>query len=77
MQMGPEHGQAFSWQIHVETVECPPLYTLHVCHVNPLLTAMGAPVIAPLVDRDYGLRDVTIADPNGFGVRFGTRIAKR
>lgn len=35
MQMCPEHGQAFSWQLHVETVECPPLYTLHVCHVNP------------------------------------------
>src|SRR2546429_6190886 len=73
----PEHGQAFSWQLHVETVEYPPLYRLHVCHVNRPLTAIGDPVIAPLADRDYGLRDLTIADPNGFSVRFGTRIAKR
>ena len=26
---------------------------------------------------DYGLRDFTIADPDGFGVRFGTRIEAR
>jgi hypothetical protein len=55
----------------------PTAVTLHVCHVNPSLTAMGAPVIAPLADRDYGLRDLTIADPNGFGVRFDTKIVKR
>ncbi len=35
---------------------------------------MGARVLAPIADRDYGLRDFTIADPDGFGVRFGTRI---
>lgn len=35
---------------------------------------IGAPVIKPLADRDYGLRDFTIADPNGFGLRFGTRL---
>jgi hypothetical protein len=31
-------------------------------------------VLAPIADREYGLRDFTIADPDGFGVRFGTRI---
>ena len=38
---------------------------------------LGAPVIKPLADRDYGLRDFTIADPDGFGLRFGTRLAAR
>jgi len=36
--------------------------------------AMGARVLAPIADRDYGLRDFTIMDPDGFGVRFGTRL---
>ena len=30
----------------------------------------GAPVVIPIADRYYGLRDFTIADPDGFGVRF-------
>ena len=30
------------------------------------------PIIAPIADRSYGLRDFTIADPDGFGVRFGS-----
>jgi catechol 2,3-dioxygenase-like lactoylglutathione lyase family enzyme len=34
--------------------------------------ALGARVVEPIGDRDYGLRDFTIADPDGFGVRFGT-----
>jgi catechol 2,3-dioxygenase-like lactoylglutathione lyase family enzyme len=37
-------------------------------------TGMGARVLAPIADRDYGLRDFTIADPDGFGIRFATRI---
>jgi catechol 2,3-dioxygenase-like lactoylglutathione lyase family enzyme len=37
-------------------------------------TAIGARVLAPIADRDYGLRDFTIADPDGFGIRFATRI---
>ena len=35
---------------------------------------IGAEVVAPLADRDYGLRDFTIADPDGFGVRFASRL---
>ncbi len=34
----------------------------------------GADVLAPIEDRDYGLRDFTILDPDRFGVRFGTRF---
>ena len=37
-------------------------------------TTMGARVLAPISDRDYGLRDFTIADPDGFGIRFASRI---
>ena len=36
--------------------------------------AMGAQVLAPIADRDYGLRDFTILDPDGFGLRFGSRL---
>ncbi len=35
---------------------------------------LGATVIKPIADRYYGLRDFTIADPDGFGLRFGTRL---
>ena len=34
---------------------------------------IGAPVLNSIADRTYGLRDFTVADPDGFGVRFGTR----
>ncbi|MDQ5858362.1 MAG: VOC family protein [Acidobacteriota bacterium] len=33
---------------------------------------MGARVVAPIGDRDYGLRDFTIVDPDGFGLRFAS-----
>ena len=34
--------------------------------------AAGAEVLAPIADREYALRDFTILDPDGFGIRFGT-----
>jgi uncharacterized glyoxalase superfamily protein PhnB len=37
-------------------------------------TGMGARVLAPIADRSYGLRDFTIADLDGFGIRFASRI---
>jgi catechol 2,3-dioxygenase-like lactoylglutathione lyase family enzyme len=37
-------------------------------------TRIGARVLAPIADRYYGLRDFTIADPDGFGIRFASRI---
>jgi len=36
-------------------------------------TERGLRIVAPIADRSYGLRDFTIADPDGFGVRFATR----
>ena len=40
-----------------------------------LANEAGSPILNPIADRTYGLRDFTIADPDGFGVRFGTRIS--
>src|SRR5919108_3875103 len=37
-----------------------------------LANDIGAQVIVPIADRSYGLRDFTIADPDGFGVRFAS-----
>ena len=37
--------------------------------------AAGAIVIAAIADRPYGLRDFTVRDPDGFGVRFATRTS--
>jgi len=35
---------------------------------------IGARIVLPIGDRYYGLRDFTIADPDGFGVRFATLL---
>ena len=35
---------------------------------------IGAQIILPLGDRYYGLRDFTLADPDGFGVRFASML---
>ena len=39
-----------------------------------LANQIGAQIIIPLADRYYGLRDFTIADPDGFGVRFASLL---
>ena len=41
-----------------------------------LANEIGAPVIVPIADRYYGLRDFVIADPDGFGVRFASPLQK-
>jgi catechol 2,3-dioxygenase-like lactoylglutathione lyase family enzyme len=35
---------------------------------------IGAEVFQPIADRPYGLRDFTILDPDGFGLRFASRL---
>jgi catechol 2,3-dioxygenase-like lactoylglutathione lyase family enzyme len=42
-----------------------------------LANEIGAPVIAPIADRYYGLRDFVVADPDGFGVRFASILQSR
>jgi catechol 2,3-dioxygenase-like lactoylglutathione lyase family enzyme len=39
-----------------------------------LASEVGAPVVIPIGDRYYGLRDFTVSDPDGFGVRFATLL---
>ena len=36
---------------------------------------IGARVVIPIGDRYYGLGDFTIADPDGFGVRFASLLS--
>jgi catechol 2,3-dioxygenase-like lactoylglutathione lyase family enzyme len=35
---------------------------------------MGVPIKVPIADRYYGLRDFIIVDPDGFGIRFASRL---
>ena len=38
------------------------------------INAKGIKVFQEISDRYYGLRDFTILDPDGFGLRFGTNL---
>ena len=42
-----------------------------------LANELGAPIVLPIADRYYGLRDFTIADPDGFGIRFASQLPRR
>jgi len=42
-----------------------------------LANEIGARIVAPIADRYYGLRDFTIADPDGVGVRFASASKER
>jgi hypothetical protein len=33
---------------------------------------IGAQIVVAVGDRYYGLRDFTLADPDGFGIRFAS-----
>jgi catechol 2,3-dioxygenase-like lactoylglutathione lyase family enzyme len=35
---------------------------------------LGMPVERPIGNRDYGLRDFTVLDPDGFGLRFASTL---
>jgi len=39
-----------------------------------LVNEIKAQIIVPIADRYYRLRDFTIADPDGFGVRFASAL---
>jgi catechol 2,3-dioxygenase-like lactoylglutathione lyase family enzyme len=67
--------------VHVEGVAPPAFPTANVRVMVPdvdrrwkLANDIGAPVVVPIGDRYYGLRDFTIADPDGFGIRFASRL---
>lgn len=42
-----------------------------------LVQTLGVEVERPIGDRYYGLRDFTIRDPDGFGIRFGSEIVRK
>lgn len=48
----------------------------NVDHYWELCQKIGAQVIRPIENRYYGLRDFTIAGPDGMGIRFATRISE-
>ena len=39
-----------------------------------LAGALRLPMLVPIADRHYGLRDFTLADPDGFGIRFASLL---
>lgn len=48
----------------------------NVDHYWGLSQKLGIPATRPIEDRYYGLRDFTIAGPDGMGLRFATRISE-
>jgi catechol 2,3-dioxygenase-like lactoylglutathione lyase family enzyme len=75
---------AFRGVYHGELPAPPPLPVANVRVMVPrvddywrLANEIGARIVVPLADRYYGLRDFTIADPDGFGVRFATTLETR
>lgn len=52
------------------------IITADVDTVWALTQSLGLPVEQPIGDRYYGLRDFTVLDPDGFGLRFATIIAE-
>ena len=47
----------------------------YVCSDQRGVNDMGASVMVPIGDRYYGLRDFTISNPDGFGIRFASVLA--
>jgi catechol 2,3-dioxygenase-like lactoylglutathione lyase family enzyme len=68
----------------IEPEELPPLPKFPLANLRVMVpnvdyywrlaNEIGALVLIPVSDRYYGLRDFTIADPDGFGVRFATLL---
>ena len=68
----------------IELVELPPVPHFPLANIRVMVpnvddcwrvaNQIGARVTVPICDRYYGLRDFTIADPDGFGIRFATLL---
>ena len=75
---------AFDVAEPVELSESPPFPPANVRVMVPnvddlwvLANDLGARIVVPIGDRYYGLRDFTVADPDGFGIRFATLSRQR
>ena len=68
-----------------EVKDCPPPPERNIGNIRimvpdvdrywELALKLKARVIRPIKDSYYGLRDFTIAGPDGLGLRFATRLA--
>lgn len=47
------------------------LYVDDVVRTHSDLLRRGANIIQPLIDATYGIRELTVEDPNGFRLPFG------
>jgi catechol 2,3-dioxygenase-like lactoylglutathione lyase family enzyme len=72
-------ASAFQGVDHIELTTPPQFPLANVRVMVPrvdeywqLAWELGARIIVPIADRYYGLRDFTISDPDGFGVRFAS-----
>jgi len=50
------------------------ILTADVDRIWATVQALDLPVERPVADRDYGLRDFTVRDPDGFELRFATPL---
>ena len=83
-----QHFAQLSWEDHHffldEQSGLPPAADLPQVNVRVLVPdvdsywqvakQMGVKIISPMADRNYGLRDFIVSDPDGFGVRFATPL---
>ena len=68
--------------VEVAKIELPPPSKFPLANIRVMVpnvddhwraaNEIGARVVVPIGDRYYGLRDFTVADPDGFGVRFAS-----
>jgi len=49
----------------------------NVDHYWKVANDIGAEISVSIADRYYGLRDFTVVDPDGFGVRFASTLGSR
>ena len=49
----------------------------NVDHYWKVANDIGAEISVSIADRCYGLRDFTVVDPDGFGVRFASALGSR
>lgn len=50
------------------------ILTADVDQLWDLVQRLGLPVTRPVANRDYGLRDFAVRDPDGFELRFATPL---
>ncbi len=65
--LGDRRGVALDVRIVVADVDA----------VHRRVRAAGVEIVHDIADRDYGLRDFIVRDPNGFRIRFASPLGRR